>query len=137
MRAAFFGGIYNNHLALAAAIADARGRGVDALYCLGDVGGFGPHPDRALELLRASGIPTVQGNYDHSIGHALADCGCGYTDPRDNHFARLSYAYTQQKTSSEHRPWLAGLPERIGVDGGGRRVVLVHGSPGQHNFFVW
>ncbi|WP_224243480.1 metallophosphoesterase family protein [Hyalangium gracile] len=137
MRAAFFGGIYNNHLALAAAMADARARGVDALYCLGDVGGFGPHPDRSLELLRASGMPTVQGNYDHSIGLGLEDCGCGYTDPRDNHFARISYAYTQEKTSSVHRPWLAGLPERLSVDAEGTRLVMVHGSPRQQNEFLW
>ena len=42
-RIAVFGGIYNNYLALDAAIRDARQRGVDALYCLGDLGAFGPH----------------------------------------------------------------------------------------------
>src|SRR5262249_22919782 len=60
MRAAFFGGIYNNYLALEKAIQDARYRGAEALYCLGDVGGFGPHPDRSIELLREHGIQMVQ-----------------------------------------------------------------------------
>ena len=45
-RAAFFGGVYNNGPALLAAIQDARRRGAEALYCLGDLGGFGPHPAR-------------------------------------------------------------------------------------------
>ena len=40
-RIALFGGLYSNYLALEAAIADARGRGVDAIYCLGDLGAFG------------------------------------------------------------------------------------------------
>ena len=35
-RLAFFGGIYNNWLALAKAVGDARRPGVDALYALGD-----------------------------------------------------------------------------------------------------
>ena len=99
MRAAFFGGIYSNYLALAAALIDARRRGAEAIFCLGDIGGFGPHPDRTIELLRAHGIPTVQGNYDDAVGNTKADCGCGYTDPVDNHFARISYAYTLEHTS--------------------------------------
>ena len=137
MRAAFFGGVYSNWLALEAAIADARRRGAEALYCLGDVGGFGPHPDRAIELLRAEGIPVVQGNYDDAVGNARPDCGCGYTDPRDNHFARISYAYTLEKTSPEHRPWLAALPPRLRLDMDAKRYVLVHRSPRQQNEFLW
>lgn len=137
MRAAFFGGIYNNWLGLEAALADAKRRGADRIFCLGDVGGFGPHPDRSIELLRARRIETVQGNYDDSVGNGKPDCGCGYTDPRDNHFARLSYAYTFEHTSAAHRPWLAGLPERIAFEAGGLRYVLVHGSPRQVNEFLW
>ena len=137
MRAAFFGGIYNNYLALAETIRDARRRGADLIYCLGDVGGFGPHPDRSIELLRAEGIPTVQGNYDDSVGNEKPDCGCGYTDPRDNHYARISYAYTLEKTSAQNRPWLRGLPPRIRFEAEGRRYLLVHGSPRQVNEFLW
>ena len=102
-RIAVFGGVYNNYLALEAAIRDAQQRGVEALYCLGDLGAFGPHPDRVFPLLREHGVVCVQGNYDHSIGNGLADCQCGYTDPRDNHFARISYDYTFRNTSVENR----------------------------------
>jgi predicted phosphodiesterase len=137
MRAAFFGGIYNNWLGLEAALADARRRGAEQLFCLGDVGGFGPHPDLSVELLRAANVQTVQGNYDDAVGNAREDCGCGYTDPRDNHFARISYAYTLEHTSTGHRPWLASLPTRVEVEAEGTRLVLVHGSPRQQNEFLW
>src|SRR5207302_609650 len=89
-RIAVFGGVYSNHLALTAALADARRREVEAVYCLGDLGAFGPHPDRTVELLQEWGVVCIQGNYDHSIGNELTDCQCGYSDPRDNRFARLS-----------------------------------------------
>jgi predicted phosphodiesterase len=137
MKAAFFGGIYSNWLALEAAIADAKRRGAEALYCLGDLGGFGPNPDRAIEILRNARIVTVQGNYDDSVGNGKEDCGCGYTDPRDNHFARISYAYTLEHTSRVHRPWLASLPRRVAFEAEGKRYVLVHGSPRQQNEFLW
>jgi diadenosine tetraphosphatase ApaH/serine/threonine PP2A family protein phosphatase len=137
MRAAFFGGIYSNWLALEAALRDARRRGAERIFCLGDLGAFGPHPDRSIEILRENGVPIVQGNYDHSVGNDLPDCGCGYTDPRDNHYARLSYAYTHAKTSAAHKPWLAALPERLAFEHGGKRYALVHGSPRQQNEFLW
>ncbi len=137
MRAAFFGGIYNNWLGLQAALADARARGAEQLFCLGDVGGFGPHPDRSIEVLREAGVQMVQGNYDDAVGNAREDCGCGYTDPRDNHFARLSYAYTLEWTSKAYRPWLASLPTRFDLELEGRKLALVHGSPRQQNEFLW
>ena len=58
------------------------------MFCLGDMGGFGPHPDRVFPLLREHGVLAIQGNYDESLASGRTDCGCGYTDPRDNHYAR-------------------------------------------------
>lgn len=136
-RVAVFGGIYSNHLALAAALDDAHRRGVEACYCLGDLGAFGPHPDRVFPLLHEHDVQCIQGNYDHSIGNDLADCQCGYTDPRDNYFARLSYAYTFEHTSPAHRRWMRELPAQRRVSLGGYRLLLCHGSPRQTNEFLW
>src|SRR5688572_30603193 len=136
-RIAVFGGIYNNYLALEAALKDAHKRGVDAIYCLGDMGAFGPHPDRVFPLLREHDVQCIQGNYDHSIGHELPDCQCGYTDPRDNHFAQLSYAYTLANTSPVHRAWMRELPAQRRLTLGRRRLLLCHGSPRHTNEFLW
>lgn len=137
-RIAVFGGVYNNHLALRATLEDARARGVDGIFCLGDIGGFGPRPDRSADLLRESDeVVTIQGNYDDSVGNALEDCQCGYTDPRDNHFAQISYEYTLQNTSEANRAWMRGLPQRARLRLGDRRVLLAHGSPRRVNEFLW
>ncbi len=136
-RIAIFGGVYNNYLALAAALADVKRRGVEAVYCLGDLGAFGPHPDRVFPLLHEHGVQCIQGNYDNSVGNGLADCQCGYIDPRDNNFARISYAYTLQNTSSTNREWLRLLPTQRRVDLGRYRLLLCHGSPRRMNEFLW
>lgn len=136
-RIAVFGGVYSNYLALEQTIKDAKNRGVDNIYCLGDLGAFGPHPDRVFPLLRENNIPVVQGNYDHSIGHDLDDCQCGYTDPRDNHFARLSYQYTYQNTGEENKRWMKELPAEIRLDINGYHILLSHGSPRKMNEFLW
>jgi predicted phosphodiesterase len=136
-RLAFFGGIYSNYLALEAALKDVRHRGVDAIYCLGDLGAFGPHPDRVFPLLRDWCVQCVQGNYDHSVGRELADCQCGYVDPRDNYFAQISYDYTLANTSAENRLWLGEVPAKIRLELGSTRLLLCHGSPRKTNEFLW
>jgi len=136
-RIAVFGGVYSNAPALRAALDDARRRDVDALFCLGDLGGFGPHPDRVYPLLGQAGVHVLQGNYDESLASGRADCACGYTDPRDNHFARISYAYTFGHTSPDNRAWLGTLPRHRRVRLGEHRVLMCHGSPRLVNEFLW
>lgn len=136
-RVAFFGGIYSNYLALAAAHNLARSLRVDAVFALGDFGAFGPHPDRTVDFLRARGIPCIQGNYEEALVDAAEDCRCGYTDPRDNHYARLSFDYTSARTSAPHKAWMAGLPRHLRLEVGGTRVLCCHGSPRRINEFLW
>lgn len=106
-------------------------------FCLGDLGGFGPHPDKTIDLLRAAGVICLKGNYDHSVGFGEADCGCGYIDPRDRHFAQVSYDYTFKNTSLKNRLWLQSLPDEILLEWNGKKLLLVHGSPDSVNEFVW
>ena len=136
-RLALFGGVYGNDLALEAVLRHLRRRGADLAWCLGDVGGFGPHPDRCAEILRGHGVPTLRGNYDDAIGHERRDCGCGYSDPRDHHFAQISYDFTLAHTARDHRAWMRSLPEQHRLEIEGRRVLLCHGSPRQVNEFLW
>lgn len=137
VRMAFFGGIYSNWLALEAAICDARSRGSQRLYCLGDLGAFGPHPNRVFPLLADHAVQCVRGNYDDSIGRGLSDCQCGYTDPRDNWFAQISYDYTLSSTSDAGRAWLRTLPAEIRFEVEGVRFLLCHGSPRRTSEFLW
>lgn len=136
-RVAVFGGVYANAHALVAVLEDARRRDAEAVYCLGDMGGFGPHPDRVFPLLRDAGVLAIQGNYDEALALGRTDCGCGYTDPRDNHYARISYQYTFVHTSLENKRWLAALPRHRRFLLGRRAVFLCHGSPRRINEFLW
>lgn len=134
---AVFGGVYSNHLALGATLEDAHAAGAREIVCLGDLGAFGPHPDKACAMVRDAGIRVVQGNYDHSLGNGLSDCQCGYTDPRDNHFAALSYRYTYARTHPDHRAWMRTLPRALRLRMGDRRILLCHASPRRINEFLW
>lgn len=134
---AVFGGVYNNALSLEAVIQDARSRGAQALYCLGDLGGYGPHPDRVWPLLVENDVKCMAGNYDISIREDRPDCGCGYTDDRDNLYAQIAYDYTRENTSPEFKEWMKGLPDQFLIQVGEKTVRMVHGSPAAVNEFLW
>lgn len=136
-RIAVFGGIYSNHLALEALLEDATRRGAEAIYCLGDFGGFGPEPERVHPLLLQGGVRSIQGNYEQSLAAGEQDCNCGYTDPRDNHFAAISYEYTAKHCGEAFRKMMGALPPRRRVDLAGHELLLVHGSPRRVNEFLF
>jgi diadenosine tetraphosphatase ApaH/serine/threonine PP2A family protein phosphatase len=82
-------------------------------------------------------VLTIQGNYDESLALGKRDCGCGYTDPRDNYFAAVSYEYTFRNTSPEHKAWLGRLPTQRRITLGRLQVLMCHGSPRLINEFLW
>jgi predicted phosphodiesterase/uncharacterized Fe-S cluster-containing radical SAM superfamily protein len=135
MRIAVCGGVYANPYALRAFLDDARARGAERLYCLGDLGGFGAEPDAVWPLL--DGVATIAGNYDLAIGRGDEDCGCGYSDPRDNHYAQVLYDYTRAHTAPAFAAWMRALPAERRFDCHGVDVHMVHGSPLAVNDFLW
>ena len=131
------GGVYSNPYALRAFVEDSRARGAEQLYCLGDLGGYGAEPDAVWPLLVDNEITVVAGNYDVAIGRGDTDCGCGYSDPRDNEFAQLMYDYTLQHTSRDFAQWMTTLPTERRFELAGVDVHLVHGSTLALNDFWW
>lgn len=133
-RIALCGGPYSNFAAVEAFLAHTA---ETPRFCLGDLGGLGPHPDRTLDLVRASGMACIQGNYDRAVGCDERDCGCGYLDPEDRRTAQVSFDYTASRTSAHHKAWLRELPPQLLLEWRGARLLLVHGSPDEVNEFVW
>jgi len=131
---ALCGGPYSNFAAVEAFLATTSGL---PRFCLGDLGGPGPHPDRTIARLRESYVVCMQGNYDLAIANGEHDCLCGYTDARDREYAQVSYDYTAARTSESNKAWLRTLPEQILLEWRGKRILLVHGSPDSVNAFVW
>jgi uncharacterized Fe-S cluster-containing radical SAM superfamily protein/diadenosine tetraphosphatase ApaH/serine/threonine PP2A family protein phosphatase len=136
-RIAVCGGPYANPYALRAMLRDARARGCERIFCLGDLGGFGAECDAIWPLLRQFGVECIAGNYDIAIGRGDEDCGCGYSDPRDNEFAQVMYDYTRANTSAEFAGWMRELPRHRREEIGGCDVHMVHGSPLAVNDFMW
>ena len=70
-RVAVITDIHANLPALEATLCRIEDLAVDAVYCGGDLVGYGPHPNEVCALIEARDIPTIYGNYDYAIGRDL------------------------------------------------------------------
>lgn len=137
VRVAIITDIHANLPALEAALAAIDAIGVDALYCGGDLVGYGPHPNEVCGLVEQRGIPTIYGNYDYAIGRELDDCGCAYVTPEDRALGQRSVEWTLAHTGERAKTFMRGLPFDLRFEMGDRRVRLVHGSPRKVNEYLF
>jgi len=136
-RIAVISDIHANLLALDAALAAIDAIGVDAVYCGGDLVGYGPRPVEVCDRVQERAIPTIYGNYDYAIGRELDDCGCAYVTQHDRDLGQLSVAWTAAHTDRPTREFLRSLPFDLRFELGATRVRLVHGSPRKVNEYLF
>ena len=138
MRIAVIGDLHANLPALQATLDDARRIGADAVYCVGDVVGRGPHPNEVVDELRRLEIPTIQGNWDEAVSMDREQAGSTWADAQAERAGLGSLTWTASVIGDEQRSWLRSLPPTLRVDlGGGRTALLFHGSPLKQTEYLW
>jgi predicted phosphodiesterase len=120
MRIAVISDIHGNREALEAVLADIRAAGADAVYCLGDVVGYGAEPKACLDLVRSVCRLLVRGNHEEAL--LREDWRREMNSP-----AAQALAWTRGQLSDHDLKDLAAWPlVRAGED-----ARLVHASPDQ------
>lgn len=119
MRYAIIADIHANLAAFKAVLDDiGRRGGVEEVWCLGDVVGYGPDPTKCLELLRRRKHVCVAGNHDWA---AIGKIDTSYFNPDAAEASR----WTAKQLSKEDIRYLESLPLVISRGD----FTLVHGSP--------
>jgi len=119
MRYAIIADIHANLAAFTAVLADIDQRGgVDEIWCLGDVVGYGPDPHQCIELLRQHNHVCVAGNHDWA---AIGKLNLAEFNPD----AAAACRWTAQQLTPEDTEYLENLPLVIEKDD----FTLAHGSP--------
>jgi predicted phosphodiesterase len=118
MRIAVLSDIHGNRHAFEAALAEVRDAGVDEVWCLGDLVGYGADPDACCELAAAHCDLSLVGNHDLAVRGDI---------PLDEFStgARLAAQWTQEVIAPENLEYLRALvPELLDREAG-----LYHASP--------
>ena len=63
MKRALISDIHSNLEALEAVLADIRRQGIEEIYCLGDIIGYGPNPRECIDLVMKVNV-CILGNHD-------------------------------------------------------------------------
>ena len=136
-RIAILSDLHANGAATEAVLAAIVAESPDAVYCLGDLVGYGARPNETIELIRARDIPTIMGNYDDGVGFDRDDCGCAYKDPQERERGQASLYWTRAETTAENKAYLRTLAGELRVEIEGFRVRFVHGSPRRINEYLY
>ncbi len=88
------------------------------LWCLGDLVGYGPHPNECIDVVRGHSHVAVAGNHDW--------VACGKrTAAGFNPHAAFAARWAATQLTAKSRRFLLDLPESVTQD----EFLLVHGSP--------
>jgi predicted phosphodiesterase len=117
-RIAILSDVHGNLPAFRAVVEAARAAGVDAIWFLGDLVGYGAQPDECVAYARAECDLLLAGNHDLAVA--------GTIDMSDfSPTAATAAVWTRENASRETIDFLAQLSPARGDD----RIGLYHGSP--------
>jgi predicted phosphodiesterase len=118
MRYAILSDIHANLAAFRAVTEHLNGQGIDEVWNLGDIVGYGPYPNECLELLRSFPHINIAGNHDWgSIGKIPVS--------EFNREAAFACQWTETVLKPGYSEYLKDLPEtQFSGD-----FTMAHGSP--------
>ncbi len=96
---------------------------------LGDIVGYGPHPNECIQRLKKSKFNVLKGNHDHAaISHK--------TKQNLSASARWCIDWTIPRLTAKNKQWLLNLPLELKSNPEAAKCWLaIHGSPIDPNYF--
>lgn len=115
--------IHANELALEAVLEDAEAHGVERIWCLGDIVGYGSDPVACLAQVKEIAQHVIKGNHEQAV--LVGPIGF-------NPLASQAITWTRRQLEAvDDFAEGLGYLERLGHRIDEEEAVLVHGSPSQ------
>ncbi|QEN04898.1 metallophosphoesterase [Thiospirochaeta perfilievii] len=124
---AFISDIHSNLPALRATIKDIRSRGINRIYCLGDIIGYHTYTNEVIDLLKDENVISIKGNHDEAITMENFDRS------RDEDFVLY---WNFDRLTQENLTYLKHLPDYIEFSVEEVSICLVHGSPSSISEYI-
>ncbi|MCP3028881.1 metallophosphoesterase [Halobacillus sp. A5] len=106
--------IHGNKTALDSVMADIRQRGIERIFCLGDLIGKGPQGSECIEIIKNNCEKVIRGNWDVFI-----------QNPAEGEFIQ----WFQDQLTTEDFHYLSSLPFYIDLELNGQLIRFFHASP--------
>jgi predicted phosphodiesterase len=125
MKVALISDLHSNREALDAVFEDIEERGVEAVYCLGDVVGYGPEPEYCVDVVRRRCKLCLLGNHDEALFRDASDFNPHARGAIDFTRERMQPAWYSGGGRKARWRYLKNLP----LSHSEGRFLFVHGSP--------
>lgn len=116
--------VHANLPALEAVLDALRERNIREALVLGDIVGYGPHPQECIERLEQAGLAILKGNHDHAVATGLFQGGFSSS-------GRWAAQWSRETLPDQQLQWL----ERLPLYYEGEDWLAVHGAPLDRTFF--
>ncbi len=124
MRRALISDIHGNLEALEVVLDDIKAQGIEEIFCLGDIIGYGPNPRECIDRVMGSCKVTLLGNHDQ--GAMFDPDGFNIGAERAIFWTREQLENPSDRANNEKRwEFLGTLPRSHRQDS----FLFVHGSP--------
>jgi len=132
MKITLMSDIHANLPALEAVLRHAKNQSADQMILnLGDLTGYGPHPEQVVRWSKNEQVTNILGNYDNKvINKAYRKTGWQKVNKPDK---RAMFAWTYHALSKISVKFLKTLPETRMLEIEGIKILLTHGSPASIN----
>ncbi|MBV8251776.1 MAG: metallophosphoesterase [Chitinophaga sp.] len=134
---AVFSDVHANLPALEAVLDDISQRGIQEIYCLGDLVDFAPWGNEVIEIIKSRGIPCLLGNHDERVAFDYQVMPLPHHDAIETGHRRAAIAHSKERISPSNKQWLATLPKQISFTHEGYNVLLVHGSTRSNEEYIY
>lgn len=118
-RIAFISDIHSNYPALKTVLADINSRGVEKIFCLGDITGYHTMPNETIDLVRENNLICIKGNHDNDILNKKFK-----PEKKPDIFS-----WTWNELTEQNRNYLQELPLQLSLEIEGHNLLLCHASP--------
>lgn len=102
----------------------------DTIVCLGDLVGYGPHPNETIALIKRKNILSIKGNYDASV--VAGD----YSYIRETSINSFTLPWTVNELRASNKYYLDNLPSTLTMEFNNKKIKFVHGSPNAINEYL-
>jgi putative phosphoesterase len=126
MKVALMSDIHANLPALEAVLEDIRPRGVDAIWNMGDMLGYGAFPDEVVNLIKQEKIQNIIGNYDLKVLKVKQKKDNWKKGVPPEKWIAYSWAYGKLSKSSIN--YLISLNEEIKLESDGKKILIKHSA---------